>query len=55
MTTKVGFTGLGRMGLPMCFNLLQKIAHPGLGEKDRAAVALPLGAKAGFQILRLSK
>ncbi len=55
MTTRVGFIGLGRMGLPMCYRLLQEAVRPGLGEKDGAALVLPLEQKAGFQISRLRK
>ena len=37
------------------FKLLKEAVRQGLGEKDGAAVVLPLEAKAGFQIQRLPK
>ena len=37
----------------VAFKLLKEAVRQGLGEKDGAAVVLPLEAKAGFQIQRL--
>jgi 3-hydroxyisobutyrate dehydrogenase-like beta-hydroxyacid dehydrogenase len=39
----------------VAFKLLKEAVRQGLGEKDGAAVVLPLEAKAGFQIRRLPK
>ena len=39
----------------VAFKLLKEAVRQGLGEKDGAAVVLPLEAKAGFQIQRLPK
>ncbi len=39
----------------MAFKLLKEAVRQGLGEMDAAAVVLPLEAKAGFQIRRLTK
>ncbi len=39
----------------VAFKLLKEAVRQGLGEKDGAAVVLPLEAKAGFQIHRLPK
>ena len=49
MTSKVGFIGLGRMGLPMCHRLLQKGFDLAVHNRSRGKVAniLELGARDG--------